>query len=275
MKRRSFTEKLKAAVSKTKAQISKPKANRTDEIDHKSRPLIEIALTKPELVRNDLKLVGIGNPYLQAGILSVIKKESNFTPRTEYSYKNTSNKRLRSIFVTKLRGMSDDVLTALKQNDVNFFNHVYGGRAGNTQSQDGYKFRGRAFNQLTGRGNYESIGDSIGLDLIKNPELANELGVASKISASYFKKGISQGLRLGSFKQFGVDTIEDINTPEKGLLVAFQTNAGLKTPLGNSFFQNSIAKTSKYLKEFLQNQNKYVGLFVIAAMLLAYRHYNS
>ena len=241
-------------------------------MDRQEKKYKPLPMDRPELVRNDLKLFGLVNPYLQAGILSVIKKESNFTPKVEYSYRNTTNARLKSIFVSRLKTMGDQELTTLKANDQAFFNHVYNGRAGNTQPNDGYNFRGRGFNQITGRANYKQIGDTIGLDLVNNPNLANDIGAASKISASYFSKGISQGLRLGSFKQFGVDKLDDINTPERGLLVAFQTNAGLKTPLSNDFFRDSIAKTSVYLKEFLQNKKKYVGLLLVAVALLAYSY---
>jgi putative chitinase len=52
-------------------------------------------------------------------------------------------------------------------------NMVYGGRMGNgdKNSGDGYKFRGRGFIQLTGKTNYKSYGDYIGVDLITNPNL--------------------------------------------------------------------------------------------------------
>ena len=52
-------------------------------------------------------------------------------------------------------------------------NMVYGSRMGNgdKNSGDGYKFRGRGFIQLTGKTNYKSFSDYIGIDLITNPNL--------------------------------------------------------------------------------------------------------
>jgi len=43
---------------------------------------------------------------------------------------------------------------------------------GNTQPGDGPRYKGRGMFQLTGRANYKSYGDKLGLDLINHPELA-------------------------------------------------------------------------------------------------------
>ena len=49
-------------------------------------------------------------------------------------------------------------------------NRVYGGRMGNAPDE-GYKFRGRGFIQLTGKNNYTRLGKYLGVDLINNPDL--------------------------------------------------------------------------------------------------------
>jgi putative chitinase len=60
---------------------------------------------------------------------------------------------------------------------------------GNQGPPDGEKFKGRGFIQLTGRSNYRKHGEAIGLgnQLIDNPDLANDQGVAAKLLASFLK----------------------------------------------------------------------------------------
>ena len=51
---------------------------------------------------------------------------------------------------------------------------------------EAYKYRGRGLIQLTGRGNYEKYGKLLGIDLVNNPELANDPVIAQKIASSYY-----------------------------------------------------------------------------------------
>lgn len=64
---------------------------------------------------------------------------------------------------------------------------LYDGRAnlGNKHPGDGAKFKGRGFIQLTGRANYARIGDRLSVDLLANPELANEPRTAARILALF------------------------------------------------------------------------------------------
>lgn len=50
-------------------------------------------------------------------------------------------------------------------------NKVYGGRMGNDQPNDGWKFRGRGALQTTGKVNYTALGKHLKLDLVTSPEL--------------------------------------------------------------------------------------------------------
>lgn len=66
----------------------------------------------------------------------------------------------------------------------------YEGRAdlGNTQPGDGSLFRGRGIFQLTGRGNYASYGEVIGVDLVSHPEQAEDPEISVLIACAYWKR---------------------------------------------------------------------------------------
>lgn len=66
---------------------------------------------------------------------------------------------------------------------------AYEGRKdlGNTQKGDGRKYKGRGYIQLTGRANYATYGNLLGLDLINNPKLAEIPLNALRIALEYWK----------------------------------------------------------------------------------------
>ena len=65
---------------------------------------------------------------------------------------------------------------------------VYGGRAdlGNTGPDDGARFIGRGFLQVTGRANYRMLGARIGVDLEAEPDLAARPDIAVRLACAYW-----------------------------------------------------------------------------------------
>ena len=59
---------------------------------------------------------------------------------------------------------------------------------GNQGPQDGARYKGRGFIQLTGRGNYLEIGRTVGVDLVGQPELANDPQTAAAILAAFLQR---------------------------------------------------------------------------------------
>jgi len=108
-------------------------------------------------------------------------------------------------------------------------NRVYANRMGNGDeaSGEGYKYRGRGYLQVTGKVNYKLLGDSIGQDLIANPDtVATTYALAS---AAFFFKNNS----LWSICDQGVN-IDTITALTKRI------NGGT----------NGLAERIKYTQEF-------------------------
>lgn len=71
-------------------------------------------------------------------------------------------------------------------NPVALANLVYGGRYGNTQPGDGWRYRGRGFIQLTFKDNYRAASKWSDLDLVGEPEQAGEFVGAAHIAAAFW-----------------------------------------------------------------------------------------
>jgi hypothetical protein len=71
-----------------------------------------------------------------------------------------------------------------------YFTKMYEGRAdlGNIHSGDGARYHGRGFIQLTGRANYKTYGNLLGIPLEDEPDIALKPEEAAKILVLYFKR---------------------------------------------------------------------------------------
>ena len=177
------------------------------------------------ILKSELQNAGITNPLLIKGVLAIVSKESGFVPKSETSYKNTSNERIRKTF-SKTKTLSEQDLLELKKSDAKFFNFVYNGVGGNN-ANEGYKFRGRGLNQLTGKNNYLYYGNKLGLDLIKNPELVNDKTTACKIVALYFKTAFDNNKKLIQTR-YGVKNANEVKDPTTAVKIVYNANAGFK-----------------------------------------------
>jgi putative chitinase len=111
-------------------------------------------------------------------------------------------------------------------------NIVYSNRMGNgdRSSGDGWKYRGRGYIQLTGKHNYKSFGEYIGIDLVAEPDL-----VATKYpltSAAWFFE--TKALWLLANKGIDDETIKFITRRINGGFHGLQDRIS-KTKTINSF----------------------------------------
>ena len=139
------------------------------------------AASNIEVLINKLKSKGITNPMVQAAILSVIGKESGFIPQNEKTYCSSTDSRIVTVFGKRGRKCKKH-----KCDDPKFFECVYGkdsgATLGNTEPGDGYKFSGRGFNQITGRGNYKAYGYE------SNPDSLNDVEGAATAAVNFLAK---------------------------------------------------------------------------------------
>jgi predicted chitinase len=183
-----------------------------------------------EYLIKSMNAKGLTNPFTQAGILSVASKESGFIPKSETSYSTTSASRIRNIFGSRVAGLSDSQIDTLKKNDVAFFDQVYGPKTevgrqlGNTQTGDGYKYRGRGFNQITFKNSYKKYGDAIGVDLVSNPDRLNEVGVASDALIQYFIDAFKS--RNAKLSQYNTTGLNDFKSLDDSVKAIYHANAG-------------------------------------------------
>lgn len=194
---------------------------------------------------------GVTNPYTQAAILAIVSKESGFIPKRESSYRTTDNARIRSIF-TKLKGYSDADLNTLKANDEAFFNAIYGGMYGNA-ANDGFKYRGGGYNQLTFKDNYKSIGNKIGYDLVSAPDGIDDPSVAADALIQFFQDQIQQGAKLGKLSQYNATNINDFKNETDSLNAIYNANAGWGTSAQviNADATGGKAKASSRIEDIL------------------------
>jgi putative chitinase len=66
------------------------------------------------------------------------------------------------------------------------FPHDKAAELGNTQTGDGYRFRGRGAIQITGRANYRKAGERLGLALESDPDMASETLTGCRVAVDYW-----------------------------------------------------------------------------------------
>jgi len=156
-----------------------------------------------------LTAMGITSSAAISGIIATAAKESELKTDSKetgaQSWKNTLDKRGLEYLYLKFpqlkaggrvakqlnfpKGVPEDYIrNVMNQGDEAWFSLVYPGGA------EAYKYRGRGLIQLTGKNNYKNIGDIIGVDLEKNPDLiTQDFGTAIKATAAYLMNTIGAG----------------------------------------------------------------------------------
>jgi putative chitinase len=163
----------------------------------------------PKALEEDLEaFVRFGEQALKdSGILQGINRLQFFLAQLGHESNGLTHKeeglsysasRLTEIWPSRFPTL--EVAKKYERNPEKLANFVYGGRMGNVNPGDGYKFRGRGYIQLTGRETYREIGKIAGLDLENDPELAARPENAVRIACAFWTwKKINPTCDTGDF----------------------------------------------------------------------------
>lgn len=168
---------------------------------------------------------GITNQYAIAAILAIISKESEFKPKSENL--NYSVKRIKEVFPSL-----GSRANFLGNNPEALGNAIYGGRYGNG-ANEGYKYRGRGYNQLTFKGNYDKFAKIIKVDIVNSPNLVNDPVIAAKIAIAFFIDGIKELKRTGKLELYNASGINDFKNLTDSILAMYHINAGTGKKVSN------------------------------------------
>ena len=193
------------------------------------------------IITKKAKERGITSNYAIAGLLGIVSKESAFKATTEGSYRKTKAPRVRNIFGSKRTSKyTDKDIESFTKDDNKFFDFVYGYIAksndfntlGNDNPGDGFRYRGRGFNQLTFKNIYKDRGKGAGLDLVNKPELLEQPDQAASVLIEYYLNAFSSlskdvAQKAGITKQQNsLATINSITSVETAVDMFYLATAG-------------------------------------------------
>jgi putative chitinase len=130
--------------------------------------------------------------------MAQILHESAMLTRLEEGLSYSSAERLCAIWPARFPRVAD--AQPFVRKPVDLANKVYGGRMGNTEPGDGWKYRGRGLMQVTGRDNYRTVGRALGVDLEASPDLLGQPAMALRASIAWWERNIPDSV-LGNVQR--------------------------------------------------------------------------
>jgi putative chitinase len=120
--------------------------------------------------------------------LGQVLHECNFLERLEEGLNYSTPGRLMAVWPSRFPSLESE--RPYLRNPEALANKVYGGRMGNVEPGDGWKYRGRGPIQLTGRDNYAATGAAIGVDLVGNPGLMTTPAVGLEATIRWWERTV-------------------------------------------------------------------------------------
>lgn len=140
----------------------------------------------------EIEAVGIDTPLRLAHFLAQTAHETGGYTIVSESLDYTAA-RLAKIWPSRFKGAWDPRAIACAHNPERLAEAVYGGRLGNIEKGDAYAYRGCGFLQTTGRENYRRIGEALGIDLERDPQLLENHSISLRAAlAEWRAKGLNR-----------------------------------------------------------------------------------
>jgi putative chitinase len=142
-----------------------------------------------------------------------VKKLEGYLPflNSAMTEAQINTKLRKSAFLAQVAHESAEFVYMKEQGGRSYFMRMYditGSRPkkarelGNLSPGDGARYPGRGPIQVTGKTNYRSCGQSLGLDLVNHPELVETPSIAFRASAWFWRsRGINEAADRGDFKR--------------------------------------------------------------------------
>lgn len=178
---------------------------------------VQDAVRFADAIEDAASLYEIDTPQRLAAFLAQIGHESQGLRRTSENL-NYSAGRLMAVWPSRF---TQSQAVSLEHNPEAIANHVYGGRLGNKEPGDGWRYRGRGLIQTTGRRNYEAVtedlADKLGTvpDFVLQPDLLENPRWAALSAAAYWDSRHLNALAdTGHFDRIGVVINRGANAPQ-------------------------------------------------------------
>ena len=220
----------------------------------------------------NMEKYGITNPYMKNAMMGIILSEGGFKGVGENMYYTTPG-RLAEVWSTfsTYKNSKGQTVRAPKGQGSKYANElaksgkyiknpealgdfIYGNRMGNIEPGEGYKYRGRGLNQLTGKKNYKAIGDKLGVDLVNNPDLLiQDPNLQAEVAVRFLFDAVDKSLpalvkrnpkKYG--KRFPNLDYNNYTNQEDATYLLTSANAGFGTPLKAETLNKRLAQAKKF-----------------------------
>lgn len=135
---------------------------------------------------------GVTDPNEMAMILGQVSEETGGFKTIEENLNYKSPERMAQVWPSRFKNNMGLARKLVAGGPEAIANNIYNREElGNTEPGDGWKYRGRGYIQLTGKSNYKMVGDTLGIDLVNNPDLVNSTPeMAAKTTVAWWKNYI-------------------------------------------------------------------------------------